>query len=67
MEKDVREKIKDFDIPNPFKMRAVVDIEFCVGIEELKETLHVINQCEYTFITATQDGDTYTVFFRRAV
>lgn len=67
MDNDVQEEIKNLDIPNPFKMRAAVDIELCVGIEELKETLHKINRYGYIFLTATQDGETYTVFFRRPI
>ena len=43
----------------------VVDFELCVGGQELKETIALINNAGYHFIAATQEGDTYTVFFRR--
>lgn len=44
----------------------VVDFERCVGVEELKQTLAEINDSpRYVFETATQDGEVYTVFFRR--
>lgn len=45
----------------------VIDFEFCVGREELKQTIVEINRMDYVFAGATQDGDTYTVFFRRPV
>lgn len=66
-EQKVKEEIRSFDIPNPFKIKTIVDFELCVGLDELRETVHTINRCGYTFLTATQDGDTYTVFFRRPV
>ncbi|MBR2311118.1 MAG: hypothetical protein IKA47_11415 [Oscillospiraceae bacterium] len=65
MYKDPCQEIKSFDIPNPFRNRAIVDFELCIGLEELKETLQTINTCGYTFIGATQNQDVYTVFFRR--
>ena len=67
MSKNTVKEIQEFDIPNPFSSRSIVDIELCVGLDELKETLHEINRCGYMFITATQDGETYTIFFRRCV
>lgn len=48
--------IQNFDIPNPFKTKTIVDFQLCVGIEELKETLHEINKCGFVFLTATQSG-----------
>lgn len=65
MDPKVRKAIEDYDIPNPFKPRTIVDFELCVGVEELKETLHRINRAGFVFLTATQDGDMYTVFFWR--
>ena len=43
----------------------VVGFECYVGVDELKQTLAAINRLDYTFLTATQDGEVYTVFFRR--
>lgn len=65
MKKDPLEEIRNFDIPNPFKSKTIVDFEMCVGLDELKSTIHEINRCGYVFLTATQSGDIYTVFFRR--
>lgn len=62
---DSLEAIHYFDIPNPFKSKTIVDFEMCVGLDELKSTIHEINRCGYVFLTATQSGDIYTVFFRR--
>lgn len=59
--------IQNFDIPNPFKTKTIVDFQLCVGIEELKETLYEINKCGFVFLAATQSGDVYTVFFWRHV
>ena len=61
------DEIRNFDIPNPFKSRTIVDFQLCVGIEELKETLCEINRCGFVFLTATQFGEEYTVFFWRHV
>lgn len=57
--------VRDFDIPNPFKVKTVLDFELCVGLEELKQTVHEINRCGFVFLTATQSGEAYTVFFWR--
>lgn len=67
MNKDPLVDIRNFDIPNPFKSRSIVDFELCVGLEELKETIHEINRCGYAFLAVTQDGESYTVFFRRHI
>lgn len=45
MSKNTVKEIQEFDIPNPFSSRSIVDIELCVGLDELKETLHEINRC----------------------
>ena len=42
--------IQNFDIPNPFKTKTIVDFQLCVGIEELKETLYEINKCGFVLI-----------------
>lgn len=63
--KDPLDEIRNFDIPNPFKPRTVADFELCVGVEELKSTIAEINRCGFVFLTATQSGDVYTVFFWR--
>ena len=62
---EVKVENQKFDIPSPIKIRPVVDFQLCVGIEELRETLYFINQYGYTFLTATQNDEVYTVFFRR--
>lgn len=65
MEKNAVADIKNFDIPNPFRIRIIYDFELCVGVDELKETIREINQRGYSLIGVTQHEETYTVFFRR--
>ena len=65
MSKADLDEIRNFDIPNPFKPKTIVDFQLRVGTEELKETLHEINKCGYVFLTATQSDEVYTVFFWR--
>lgn len=66
MDSATREMIQNFDIPNPFKPRVVVDFVLCNGLEELKETIHKLNVSSQAFLSATQEGEVYTVFFRRS-
>lgn len=65
MDEIIRRNIENFDIPNPFKPRSLVDFELCIGLDELRETIHNINVSGYTFLVVTQDREIYTVFFRR--
>ena len=44
---------------------GVYDIEICVGVEELKRTLHIINNCGWPIVAMTQNEEVYTVLFRR--
>lgn len=44
---------------------GLYDIEICVGVEELKRTLHIINSCGWPIVAMTQDEEVYTVLFRR--
>ena len=67
MDPKVRSAIENYDLPNPFKARTVVDFTLCVGTGELKETLHEINRSGFVFLTATQSEDVYTVFFWRHI
>lgn len=62
---DAKEDIRNFDIPNPFRPRALLDFEFCADRVELAQTLRAIDRNGYAFLCATQDGESYTVFFRR--
>lgn len=41
------------------------DFELCVGFRELKETVRQINENGYALVAVTQNGEGYTVFFRR--
>lgn len=43
----------------------IYDIEICVGVEELKRTIRVINDCSWKIISMTQFEEVYTVLFRR--
>lgn len=65
MEQNTLNEIRNFDIPNPFKLRALYDFELCVGLVELKQTISEINCNGYTMVGVTQHENTYTVFFRR--
>lgn len=47
------------------KCNGPYDFELCVGVDELKETLHTINMRGYALICVTQSADVYTVFFGR--
>lgn len=63
------EKIKDNvpahrDLSFP-AYRFIYDFEFCVGLDELKQTIRTINDNGYNLVCVTQCEDTYTVFFRR--
>lgn len=51
--------------PNFLAHWFIYDFEMCVGVEELKETMDVINHHGYDLISVTQSGEVYTVFFRR--
>lgn len=46
---------------------GVYDIEICVGVEELKRTLHIINNCGWPIVSMTQNEEVYTILFRRPV
>jgi hypothetical protein len=37
----------------------------CVGDDELEQIIQTINENGYDLVSVTQNGDTYTVFFRR--
>lgn len=44
---------------------GLYDIEICVGVEELKKALRIINSCGWPIVTMTQNEEVYTVLFRR--
>lgn len=48
-----------------FLQAGLYDIEICVGVEELKKTLHIINSCGWQIVGFTQNEEVYTVLFRR--
>lgn len=65
MDEEARAEILGFDFPNPFKPKTVVDFTVCSGREGLAEALHEINRSGFVFLTATQFGEEYTIFFWR--
>lgn len=65
MDEITRRSIENFDIPNPFRSRTVVDFAICLGMDGQAKVIHKINCSGFLFLTATQSGDWYTVFFRR--
>ena len=44
---------------------GIYDIEICVGVEELKRVIRVINSCGWAIAAMTQNEEVYTVLFRR--
>lgn len=46
---------------------SVYDIEICVGVEELKRSLHIINNCGWPIVSMTQNEEVYTILFKRPV
>lgn len=46
---------------------SVYDIEICVGVEELKRTIRIINSSGWPIVSMTQNEEVYTVLFRRPV
>lgn len=50
----------------PERVLSVYDFEICFGEESLKRVIAKINYHGYELAAVTQDGDKYTVFFRRA-
>lgn len=65
MTPEVQKAIEEFDLPNPFCPRTVVDFVICCGKDGLTKALHGINCSGSVFLTATQSGEWYTVFFWR--
>lgn len=65
MDENARKEICSFDLPNPFRPRTVVDFAICLGKDGLKKVIHEINSSGFVFLTATQSGEWYTVFFWR--
>lgn len=45
--------------------QGIYDIEICVGVEELKRTIRIINGCGWSIVSMTQFEEVYTVLFRR--
>ena len=43
----------------------IYDIEYCVGLDELKRVIHMINVSGWKIVTMTQHEEEYTVLFRR--
>ncbi len=50
----------------PERQLALYDFEICFGEDALKRVIAKINYNGYELAAVTQDGDKYTVFFRRA-
>lgn len=44
---------------------SVYDIEICVGVEELKRALRIINASGWTIVSMTQNEEIYTILFQR--
>lgn len=50
---------------NRSRHAVLYDFELCVGVDELKETIGVINDRGYDLVSVTQYEEVFTVFFRR--
>ena len=46
-------------------MRVLYDFAYCVGIDELKKTIHLINESRWEIISMTQHQEESTILFRR--
>lgn len=46
-------------------IRYLYDIEICIGVNELKRTIQIINSARWEIIGMTQNEEVYTVLFRR--
>lgn len=44
---------------------GIYDIEICVGVEELKRAICLINSVGWKIISMTQNEEVYTLLFRR--
>ena len=44
---------------------GLYDIEICVGVEELKRAIRILNSSGWPIVTKTQNEEVYTVLFRR--
>lgn len=44
---------------------GIYDIEICVGVEELKRVIRIINSSGWMIAGLTQNEEVYTVLFRR--
>ena len=44
---------------------GIYDIEICVGVEELKRAIHIINSSGWPIVAMTQNEEVYTILFRR--
>ena len=44
---------------------GIYDFEICVGVDELKRSIRLINDAGWRIIAMTQDDGVYTVLFRR--
>ena len=45
--------------------KAIYDFAYCVGLDELKRTIHLINESRWEIISMTQNQEEYTILFRR--
>ena len=46
-------------------MRVLYDFAYCVGHDELKKTIYLINESRWEIISMTQNQEEYTILFRR--
>ena len=44
---------------------GIYDIEICVGVEELKRAIRILNSSGWPIVTMTQNEEVYTILFRR--
>lgn len=43
----------------------IYDIEICVGVEELKRAIRLLNSSGWPIVSMTQNEEVYTILFRR--
>ena len=44
---------------------GLYEIEICVGVEELRKAIRILNSSGWPIVTMTQNEEVYTILYRR--
>lgn len=44
---------------------GLYEIEICVGVEELRRAIRILNSSGWPIVTMTQNEEVYTILYRR--